>query len=146
LEEPEFMTTTLADANEVRYPGVGALTLVWAFIGAAGSLRAFLTSSGASRSDFIFWIAYIACFMPWGVFTAIDFRLERRFPLGREHWLRHGATLLLASVFVCLVAAPLMRFSFAGALWLFGRPFPWERFRSYSVYEFTIGNSFSGSA
>ena len=136
------MTTTLADADEVRYPGVGALTLVWAFIGAAGSLRAFLTSSGASRSDFIFWIAYIACFMPWGVFTAIAFRLERRFPLGRERWLRHGAALLVASVPVCVVAAPLMRFSFAGALWLFGRPFPWERFTSYSVYELTIGEFF----
>lgn len=118
------------------------LTLVWAFIGAAGSLRAFLTSSGASRSDFIFWIAYIACFMPWGGFTAIAFRLERRFPLGREHWLRHGATLLLASVPVCVVAAPLMRFCFAGALWLFGRPFPWARFKSYSVYELIIGEFF----
>jgi sensor histidine kinase YesM len=121
---------------------VGALTLVWALIGAVGSLRAFLTSPAANRSDFIFWIAYIACFMPWGVLSAIAFRLERRLPLGLEHWLRHTAKLSLASIPICVVAVPLMRFSFAGALWLFGRPFPWERFKSFSVYELVIGEFF----
>jgi sensor histidine kinase YesM len=142
LEEHKFSTSTLADADQVRYPGIIVLTLVWAFIGAAGSLRAFLSSPGAMRSDFIFWIAYIACFMPWGGLTALAFRLERRFPLDRKHWLRHGAKLLLASVPVCVVAAPLMRFSFAGALWLFGRPFPWARFKSFSIYELIIGEFF----
>ncbi len=80
--------------------------------------------------------------MPWGAFSAVAFRLERRFPLRRNSWLAHGAKLLLASIPVCLVAAPLMRFSFSVVLWLFGRPFPWERFKSFSVYELAIGEFF----
>ncbi|SEB50945.1 sensor histidine kinase [Terriglobus roseus] len=142
MAEREPLTRTSTDADHVRYPGVGTLTLIWALIGAVGSLRGFLTSPAANRSDFIFWIAYIACFMPWGVFSAIAFRLERHLPLGREQWLSHTAKLALASIPVCVVAAPLMRFSFAGALWLSGRPFPWARFKSFSFYELAIGEFF----
>jgi len=34
------------------------------------------------KLNFIYWIAYIACYLPWGFLTALTFRLEGRFPLG----------------------------------------------------------------
>ena len=141
-EMPQPPAVQLAVSCRAHYPGVGTLILIWAFIGAATSLRILLTSPHAYKRDLIFLIAYIACYMPWGFLTALTFRLEERFPLGGVRWPRHAAALLLASLPVSLIGAPSMRAFFVGTLYLLGHPSSFARSWTHWFYELFIGEFF----
>lgn len=138
----EPLISTHGNSERVRYPSVGALVLIWAFIGAASSLRGFLSYPHVFKSDFAFWVAYVACYLPWGFFTAFIFRLEERFPLDGERWPRNAAILALASLPISALAAPTMRLSFAGTLRLLGQPASFSRPLSHLLYELLIGEFF----
>jgi two-component system, LytTR family, sensor kinase len=94
------------------------------------------------KMDFIFWIAYIACYLPWGFLTALTFRLEGRFPLGVGNTPRNLTKLAIASIPMSLIAAPLMRGAFEGTLALLGHPVVRARTWSHWFYELFIGEFF----
>lgn len=92
-----------------RYPGPLALFLMWTAVGAVTSARNHLGPS--SRSDDLelpLFVACIAYLYPWIALTPVAFRLERRLPLATAGWVRHLALLAMASVPICLAAAPVM--------------------------------------
>jgi len=119
-----LLSVTDAADRRVHYPGVGTLLVVWALIGSASSLRGFASAWHPFNNDAIYWIAYVACYLPWGFFSALTFRLEERFPLVQGQWLRNAVILALCSLPVGIAAAPVMRLSFAGTLRLFGHTAP----------------------
>ena len=139
---PPPESNLISSKLRLRYPGVLTLVLIWAFIGASTSLRNFLSSPGEMRTSFIFWIAYIACYLPWGFLTAIAFRLEGRFQLGAGNTPRNLMKLALASIPMSLIAAPLMRGAFEGTLSLLGHPVVRTRTWSHWFYELFIGEFF----
>lgn len=120
-------------AAELRYPGFGALFLIWTAVGAVTSARHYFEPSSRPEAwDLAWFLACIAYLYPWVGLTPVAFRLERRFPLGTGGWMRHLAWLAMFSVPVTLVAAPLMFV----VMWLlvlaFGIPVPLPR----SLYLF----------
>lgn len=114
-----FVSAPKAPSEEgrLRYPGVGKIFLFWTAIGLLTSLRyQFQRPAHADTGDFAFVAAFTACYYPWVFLTPLVFRLERRFPLGEGKWSRSFLLLLLASLPVCLAAAPLMAATYAGLL------------------------------
>lgn len=138
----EPLVSSSVNQERARYPGIGMLVLVWAFIGAAASLRGVLSHTLDIRNDFVYWMGYIACYLPWGFFTALTFRLEERFPLGSFRWLRNTTILVLVSLPSSLAAAPFMRFSFAATMYLLGQPVPFTRPLNHLLSELLIGEFF----
>ena len=105
---------------ELRYPGFGALFLIWTAVGAVTSARHYFEPSSRPDTQELAWFfACIAYLYPWIGLTPLAFRLERRFPLGTGGWRRHLAWLAMFSVGLCLVAAPLMLV----VMWLVVSPF-----------------------
>jgi two-component sensor histidine kinase len=101
----------------LRYPGVGKLFLIWTAIGILTSFRyQAQRPASAAVGDLAFVVAFTACYYPWIALTPMVFQIERRFPLGAGRWSRNLILLALASIPVCLVAAPLMSLLFAGVL------------------------------
>ena len=99
----------------LRYPGVGKLFLIWTAIGILTSFRyQAQRPASAAVGDLAFVVAFTACYYPWIALTPLVFQIERRFPLGAGRWSRNLILLALASIPVCLVAAPLMSLLFAG--------------------------------
>lgn len=92
-----------------KYPGFGALFLIWTAVGAVTSARHYFGPAPWPDSQDLAWfVACIAYFYPWVGLTPLAFRLERRFPLGTGGWARHFGWLAICSVPVSLLAAPLM--------------------------------------
>jgi hypothetical protein len=127
---PEAVSTAAATAGRIqrtfRYPGFFAVLCFWTAIGALSFARSYflLDGRGFPGNALAGLLAYIACYLPWAGFTPIVFRLERRFPLGEEHWLRSFGVLLLASLPVCAIASPLMIGLSLGVSSLLGTPAP----------------------
>ena len=109
--------TDTTRAAETRYPGFGALSLIWTAIGALTSARHYyLTPSRPEPVVLAQFVGCIAWYYPWIALTPLVFRLEARFPLGNGRWARNVAWLALLSVPVCLLAAPLMEACFLAVL------------------------------
>jgi signal transduction histidine kinase len=92
-----------------RYPGPSALFLIWTAVGVLTSARHFF--GPPSRNDDLEWPLFVACIVylyPWIALSPVAFRLERRFPLATTRWARHLTLLAMASVPICLAAAPVM--------------------------------------
>ena len=108
-----------ARVAEPRYPGVGALFLIWTVVGAVTSARHYFEPSPRPDAEELAWfLACIAYLYPWVGLTPLAFRLERRFPLGTRGWVRQLGWLAVFSVALCLVAAPLM----LAVMWLVVSP------------------------
>src|SRR4051794_14198933 len=85
-----------------RYPGWLAISATWAVIGCLSWTRHYLNDREFAGlplfgPDLLTWLA---CFVPWVLFTPLIFRFERRFPLS---W-RHGPVLAAAGPMFCLAA------------------------------------------
>lgn len=110
----------------IRYPGIPALFVAWSLVGVLSYIHgrpAYPAYRGFSILDLMHWLA---CFWPWAFIAPVVFRLEKRFPLRPQGWLRNVAALALASVGLCYLSylttatiwmldAPL--FSHARATW-----------------------------
>jgi signal transduction histidine kinase len=107
---------TPSATDDVAYPGIGTLFLVWSVIAVLTSARNLFQPTRPAPFSFELALVYIACFAPWALFTPVAFRLEARFPLGRGGWLKNLTYLALCSVPLCLVAGPLMPAT-AGVAW-----------------------------
>lgn len=104
-------------AADVRYPGPGKLFIVWTLVGILSSLRfQFQRPLNPELGQLDFTLAFCAAYYPWIALSPLVFRLERRFPLGGAHWVRHVAILALCSVPLCLLASPAMVWLFRVAL------------------------------
>src|SRR6202035_5024554 len=84
----------LADSTQERrmgYPGPATLFLAWTAIGGVAYTRHFLQDSHVAFGAGI-WpelLTWLTCFYPWVLLAPVVFRVERRFPLGRTHWVKH---------------------------------------------------------
>ena len=99
-----------ASGEGIRYPGIGWMLLFWSVIGALTVARYELpiVRPGASRESLEGLIACASWYLPWGILSPLVFRLERRYPLGSAHWIRHLASIAAMSLPFCLAAAPMM--------------------------------------
>jgi len=136
---------------EIRYPGLGAMFLLWTGIGAVTSVRNYLMfqPSKPEMSLLSLWLVCAACFYPWTGLTPVVFRIERRFPLGAERWPRNLALLAMLSVPFCLLASPLMLgfatvilLALRAPLWLPQGPIPW--FGEFPIAETIFWCSVAG--
>ncbi len=115
---PEPPEIEPANGAGLRYPGFGALFLIWTAIGALTSARHYyLTPYRPETVDVAQFLACVAYLYPWIGLTPLVFRLEERFPLGPEKWTRNLAVLAGWSVPVCLVASVLMTVVVAVFAW-----------------------------
>ena len=92
-----------------RYPGLGLITLILTATGILSCLRHFVYRQPQSALEMA--AAMTACtvfFYPWIALTPLVFRLEQRFPLGSQRWLRNALVLALLSIPVSVLAAPVM--------------------------------------
>ncbi len=90
-------------ACALRYPGFWKLFLIATVIGILTSLRYHFESPGLA-----FVLACTASYYPWIALTPAVFRMEKKFPLGADGWLRNVAALAGFSVPVSLLASPVM--------------------------------------
>jgi two-component system, LytTR family, sensor kinase len=88
-----------------RYPGFGALFLIWTAVGTVTSARHYFELPSLDLPLFLACIAYL---YPWVAITPLVFRLEGRWPLGDAGWGWNLALLAMLSVPLCLLAAPVM--------------------------------------
>jgi two-component system, LytTR family, sensor kinase len=107
-----------ANGAGLRYPGFGALFVIWTAIGALTSARHYyLTPSRPETVDVAQFLACVVYLYPWVGLSPLVFRLEERFPLGPQKWTRHLAVLAGWSVPVCLVASLMMVIVLAVFAW-----------------------------
>src|SRR5580704_609098 len=90
----------------IRYPGWLALFVIWTLIGAFRFLRYRLDPSSSPShlhplTEFAEWLT---CFYPWVLLAPLVFRLERRFPLDREKWIRSLPMLIAGGLVLAVVA------------------------------------------
>lgn len=121
MSDPQALSSSAypdpGNENDLRYPGLGKIFLIWTAIGLLTSLRyQFQRPAHTGSGDLAFIVAFTACYYPWVALSPIVFRLERRFPLGAGNWTRNLFLLLLISVPVCLIASPLMAAIYTGLL------------------------------
>ena len=108
---------------EVRYPGFGALFLIWTAVGAVTSARhIFLPGPYTKPADLAQFLGCIVYLYPWIGLTRVVFRAEARYPLGNGRWVRNLGALVALSVPICLLAAPAMLGAFLALLVAFGAP------------------------
>jgi two-component system LytT family sensor kinase len=114
----------------VRYPGRLALFIVWTTVGFLAFASHFpgraMPSSTRLLLEFGTWLT---CYYPWVLFGPIVFRLERRFPLDRDNWMRsvsvlffYGALLAFAAVKITLTLNMLLDHKFNLHALLFAVP------------------------
>ena len=110
--------------DQIRYPSIGRLFLIWNVIGVLTSARYQLGFAlpGGYRNPLGWTLACMAMYYPWVLLSPLVFRLERRCPLGEAGWPRHLACILAISVPICLLTSPLMGFAFGAPLELLGAP------------------------
>jgi signal transduction histidine kinase len=111
--------------DEIRYPRVGMLLLIWSAVGVLNSARyAFLPTRAAPPFSLSWVLVWVAAFVPWAFLSPVAFRLERRFPLGTTGWGRNLAQLALRSVPICLLGALLTFLAVSFVWWLMIAPPP----------------------
>lgn len=135
--------------RRIRYPGIPALLLFWSFVGVVAYSRNYLqhTTWGFTKvaSDLLIWLA---CFWPWAFLGPVVFKLEKRFCLGRQRWLRSGAALLfagcglsyaayLATASLCLVYAQLFSLPKGDPWRIWAAPTP-ELYLQVFLYVITL--------
>jgi two-component sensor histidine kinase len=138
------------DAEDIRYPGLGRVFLIWNVIGILTSARWLLGIGlpGYGRDPLLVTLACVAMYYPWILLSPLVFRMERSFPLGVSGWPKHLAWLIAISVPLCLLASPMMVAGFIAPLQLAGsRPWPvrggfW--FSHFSVSEICFWSSVAG--
>jgi|HubBroStandDraft_5_1064220.scaffolds.fasta_scaffold10621_2 two-component system LytT family sensor kinase len=81
-----------------RYPGFGALLLVWTLFGSAAYARHLLFIERPSGNGWFEFAAWLMSFYPWVLLSPLIFSMEQRFPLRRSHAWKHFAWLSLASL------------------------------------------------
>jgi len=107
----------------LTYPGIPLLALAWVFVGTLAYGRHHVQRGRALDAAVLpEYVAYLSCFLPWILLSALVFRIERRFPLGQAGWARHLASLALLSVPVTYAAAVMMLAAGSGAHLAFGMP------------------------
>jgi two-component system, LytTR family, sensor kinase len=102
-----------------RYPGFGALFLVWTAVGTVTTARHYFELPWLDLPLLFGCIAYL---YPWIALTQLVFRLERRWPLGGAGWVRHLSVLAMFSAPLCLLAAPVMQGVVLAVNFAFGAP------------------------
>jgi len=91
------------------YPGYARLFLICNLVGPLAATRAhfgFHNSSPAAALATV--LGCVVWYYPWVFLAKLVFRLEARHRLGPGRWLRSGGALILWSLPVCALAAPLM--------------------------------------
>jgi len=105
------------------YPGPATLFLACTAVGGVAYTEHFLQDSRVAFGPGI-WpelLIWLTCFYPWVLLAPVVFRLERRFPLGWPHWVKHVAVLALAGLPLSYFACELAMVLSAGVQRLFGR-------------------------
>jgi len=147
---PDASRTEPFKAAELRYPGYGALFLIWTAVGAVTSARHYFEPSSRPQPlELAGFLACIAYLYPWIAVSPFVFRLEGRFPLGTGRWGRNLAVLAAASIPVCLVVSPVMMGVVYVVLYAFGAPIRTPRsllsvFRFFPVAEAMFWSSVAG--
>jgi two-component system LytT family sensor kinase len=149
LNEEDAAAVTIG-GDQIRYPAIGRLFLIWNVIGVLTSARYQLGFAlpGGYRDPLGWTLACMAMYYPWVLLSPLVFRLERRFPLGESGWLRHLGCLFAISIPICLLTSPLMGTAFFVPLELLGTPrFPVQAtiwFSHFAVAEICFWSSVAG--
>jgi two-component system LytT family sensor kinase len=75
--------TSILEARPIRYPGFALLFVGWTVLALLAFIRFALLTGGDGRV-FPELIAWLTCYYPWLLLTPLIFRLEQKFPLGRQ--------------------------------------------------------------
>lgn len=123
------MKSSELDAAKRVFPSLRSLFCAWLLVGGIASLQVHWLVAIPGRQEITRWISYVACYLPWTFFTAAIFRIESRFPLTRERWLRNLVALAGWSIPVSLVSSPVMFASYLLAVRVLREthwwPHPW---------------------
>src|SRR6266849_3039338 len=104
---------TQATGKAARYPGFISLFLVWTLVGVLAYARHYLQERQLGSPAHL-WpelLDWLSCFLPWALLAPFVFRLEERFPLARDRWLRNLPLLAVAGLVPSYLA-------FEGTVWL----------------------------
>jgi two-component sensor histidine kinase len=115
----------------LRYPGRLALLAVWTIVGFLAFARQL--PSRASMPSFphllLEYAGWLTCYYPWVLFGPVVFRLEQRFPLDRDRWMRslpplffYGALLAFAAMKITLALSMMLERNFDLHRLLFSNP------------------------
>lgn len=121
----------------IRYPGWLALFVIWTLIGAFRFLRYRLDPSSSPShlhplTEFAEWLT---CFYPWVLLAPLVFRLERRFPLDREKWIRSLPMLMAGGLVLAVVA---VKITIALNMLINRRIDVYDLILDYPVAEFSV--------
>ena len=121
----------------IRYPGWLALFVIWTLIGAFRFLRYRLDPSSSPShlhplTEFAEWLT---CFYPWVLLAPLVFRLERRFPLDREKWIRSLPMLIAGGLVLAVVA---VKITIALNMLINRRIDVYDLILDYPVAEFSV--------
>jgi two-component system, LytTR family, sensor kinase len=90
----------------LRYPGSLTLLAVWTIVGFLSFARQL--PSRASMPSFMHllveYAGWLTCYYPWVLFGPVVFRLEQRFPLDRDRWMRSLPVLFFYGVLLAFAA------------------------------------------
>jgi two-component system LytT family sensor kinase len=132
------VSTPLPQAKRgVRYPGVPALLLVLSLIGGLSYIHGRPAVPGFTGFSVLDLLQWLMCFWPWALITPVVFRLEKRFPLQRENWLRHAALLALVSPLWCYLAYKMTELMWVLSMPMFLQtPLQWRQVWAIPVSDF----------
>lgn len=133
----------------IRYPGFRVLFLAWTVLGVLAYARYSLLTGDLKGGFVPEVLGWLTCYYPWLFFSPLIFRLEHRFPLGKEKWPRHLAILAPAGFVASYAAYELTIFLSAILHSIFRDPvlvpnhwwaFPRREFGlEQALYWFTVG-------
>ena len=115
----------------IRYPGFITLMAGWMLLGSLSCIRHILLDN-VPHTHVVREIAgWLTCYSPWVLLTPFVFWLERKLPLGRNHWRRNGLVLLAAGFVICYISSAMTVVVYALLQLTVGEPVtassPWWR-------------------
>jgi len=97
--------STKETKKAIRYPGFISLLLGWTLLGGLACIRHFLLEAVPQTHVLQEVVGWFTCYFPWVLLTPTVFWLERRFPLSRSQWRRHGLLLVGTGLAISYVSA-----------------------------------------
>jgi len=127
----------------IRYPGFTTLLLGWTLLGGLACIRHFLLDNVPHTHFARDAAGWLICYFPWALLTPLVFHLERRFPLNRTEWRRHGLILLMGGLVLSYAAASITVLVYLLELLGFGEPVPnlnrwWSMPNSEYVFQIAL--------
>ena len=125
-------------AKNLQYPRFGVLFLAWTALGLLAYARfALLTGDSNNRAPEP--LAWLTCYYPWLLLTPLVFRLEQKYPLGRQAGAKNIVLLALAGTLLAYLANKLTLFLDVAVAHVLREPFDASRVEwSIPIHEFGL--------